>query len=371
MVNFCAVYGCSNRSNREKDRSYFRLPAIITRPNDEKQALSKEPNDSDFRSRVVVNLKVIKCMLLVSRVENADMFALYFLGKPSSIYDKDNPDWAPSQKLGYDCNKVKESSQERYNRAQERVEKRRRSEGAIALMELSKAAMEETMDAGVTVEELNCKACQTDITSEYFTELIQNEETLKKENAALKEQLKQNSLSQDSFEEDNDKSKGVLSPFQKFLMNMIRLRLNLSGRDLGYRFGGISDSTVSRTFLHVVDVLYQRLKPLIIWPNRDVLRKTLPMDFRKYCPNCVVIIDCFEIFLDRPLNPLARAQTFSSYKHHNTVKYLIGIIPQGTVSFISEGWGGRVSDKHLTENSGLLDHLTPGDVIVADRGFDI
>ena len=72
-------------------------------------------------------------MLLVSRVENADMFALYFLGKPSSIYDKDNPDWAPSQKLGYDCNKVKESSQERYNRAQERVEKRRRSEGAIAL----------------------------------------------------------------------------------------------------------------------------------------------------------------------------------------------------------------------------------------------
>ena len=42
MVNFCAVYGCSNRSTREKDRSYFRLPAIITRPNDEKQALNKE-----------------------------------------------------------------------------------------------------------------------------------------------------------------------------------------------------------------------------------------------------------------------------------------------------------------------------------------
>lgn len=130
-------------------------------------------------------------------------------------------------------------------------------------------------------------------------------------------------------------------------MTIIRLRLNLSGRDLdlGYRFGGISDSTVSCTFLRVVDVLYQRLKPLIIWPDKDVLRKTLPMDFRKYCPNCVVIIDCFEIFLDHPLNPLARAQTLSSYKHHNTVKYLIGITPQGTVSFISEGGvGGLVTN---------------------------
>ena len=121
------------------------------------------------------------------------MFALYFLGKPSSIYDKDNPDWAPSLKLGYDCNKVTESSQERYNRAKERVVKRRRTEGAIALIELSKA----TMDTGVTVDELNCKACQTDITTEYFTELIENEEKLRKENAALKDQLKQNSLSQD------------------------------------------------------------------------------------------------------------------------------------------------------------------------------
>ena len=134
-------------------------------------------------------------MLLVSRIESADMFALYFLGKPSSIYDKDNPDWTPSQKLGYDCNKVTESSQERYNPAKERVVKRRRTEGAIALIELSKA----TMDTGVTVDELNCKAFQTDITSEYFTELNENEEKLRKQNAALKEQLKQNSLIQDSF----------------------------------------------------------------------------------------------------------------------------------------------------------------------------
>ena len=84
-----------------------------------------------------------------------------------------------------------------------------------------------------------------------------------------------------------------------------------------------------------------------------------------------VIIDCFEIFIDRPTNLLARAQTFSSYKHHNTVKVLIGITPQGTICFVSEASGGRTSDKFLTENCGFLDNLIPGDLVLADRGFTV
>ena len=153
-------------------------------------------------------------------------------------------------------------------------------------------------------------------------------------------------------------------------MTLMWLRLNLSGPDLAYRFG-VHKSTVSRTFLQIIDVMYVRLKPLIIWPTRDVQQKTMPMDFRKHCPNCAMIIDCFEIFVERPSNLIARAQTYSSYKHHNTTKYFIGITPQGTVCFISDGWGGRVSDKHFTENSVLLDSLVPGDTVLADHGFDI
>ena len=83
------------------------------------------------------------------------------------------------------------------------------------------------------------------------------------------------------------------------------------------------------------------------------------------------IIDCFEIFVERPSNLIASGQTWSQYKHHNTVKFLIGITPQGVISFISGGWGGRASDKFITENSGILDKLLPGDVVLADRGFNI
>lgn len=58
-------------------------------------------------------------------------------------------------------------------------------------------------------------------------------------------------------------------------------------------------------------------------------------------------------------------------KHHNTIKVLIGITPQGTVSFVSDPWGGRTSEKFLTENCGILDKLLPEDTVITDRGFTI
>ena len=84
-----------------------------------------------------------------------------------------------------------------------------------------------------------------------------------------------------------------------------------------------------------------------------------------------VIIDCFEVFIEKPSNLLARDQTFSNYKHHNTIKILIGITPQGSICCVSDSWGGRTSDKFLTENCGFLDKLVPGDVVMADRGFTV
>ena len=138
-------------------------------------------------------------------------------------------------------------------------------------------------------------------------------------------------------------------------------------RDLAIRFG-ITEGAVSKIFRSLIHKLAVLLRNFIVWPDRESVRRNLPACFKSF-KKCVCIIDCTEIFIERPLNLTARAQTYSNYKSHNTIKYLIGVSPAGAVSFLSEGWGGRASDKVITLNSGFLTMISHGDCILADRGF--
>ena len=150
-----------------------------------------------------------------------------------------------------------------------------------------------------------------------------------------------------------------LSKFNIFVMFFLKLRLNLYDEDIACRYG-VHKSTVSRHFHKVLDILYVCTQDLIKWPDRETLRLTMPTSFKKFFGKCAVIIDCSEVFMERPSNLLAGAQVWSNYKHHSTIKFLIGITPQGTISYISLCVGGRMSDKEIVEKSGLINHLLPG-----------
>lgn len=161
-----------------------------------------------------------------------------------------------------------------------------------------------------------------------------------------------------------------LSVSDQFLLVLMKLRLAVPNQDLAYRFG-ISPSRVSQLFHEWIDVMSQELGQLIKWPHREIVQKYLPDCFKPTYSKTTCIIDCSEIFIERATSLSARSQTYSNYKSHNTAKFLIAVSPTGAIIFISKCWGGRASDKHITSHCGFLDQLINGDVVMADRGFDI
>ena len=42
-------------------------------------------------------------------------------------------------------------------------------------------------------------------------------------------------------------------------------------------------------------------------------------------------------------------------KHHNTIKFLVGISPSGFITFLSSSYGGQASDKFITKDSVFYD----------------
>ena len=60
------------------------------------------------------------------------------------------------------------------------------------------------------------------------------------------------------------------------------------------------------------------------------------------------IIDCTEVFIATPKSLELQSATWSEYKPHNTVKFLVCVAPNPSVIYVSEGYTDSVSDKPLT-----------------------
>ena len=155
-------------------------------------------------------------------------------------------------------------------------------------------------------------------------------------NRKLKDIIKSGTFDELAFEKDDEKVKAMtgiptysklqvvstfvlsflqtgtnLSPFQQLLLTFMRLKMNLPLSLPGCMFK-ISIPTASRTFRNTIEVLNARLAPaLLFWPNREELQLSMPMIFRHVFHICVCIIDCFEIFIERPRDLRAQAQTYS------------------------------------------------------------
>ena len=111
---------------------------------------------------------------------------------------------------------------------------------------------------------------------------------------------------------------------------------------------------------------------MVVWLPKEVILEHLPAKFNKKNHTKIrCVIDCSEVFTERPKAVDIQAATWSDYKKHNTVKFLIGISPTGFITFLSDCYGGRASDQFICKDSGFYELLDPYDEIMADRGFQI
>ncbi|XP_078325852.1 uncharacterized protein LOC144622810 [Crassostrea virginica] len=115
------------------------------------------------------------------------------------------------------------------------------------------------------------------------------------------------------------------------------------------------------------------LKELDIWPSREIIDEHMPDDFARKYPATRVILDATEIPIAKPSNVDAQSMTWSTYKHKNTLKTMVGCSPRGVITYVSESYGGSASDRQIIEDSDLVDQnskmFVSGDSIMADRGI--
>ncbi|XP_065683918.1 uncharacterized protein LOC124809504 [Hydra vulgaris] len=126
----------------------------------------------------------------------------------------------------------------------------------------------------------------------------------------------------------------------EMLLCLMKLRLGLLTTDLSDRFG-ISEGLCSSIFKSWLKALAEYLKCFLYAPNLGTIIATTPERFHQF-KNLFAIIDCSEIFIETPKDLELQSATRSEYKHHNTLKFLIGVAPNSSIIFVSKAFTGRI-----------------------------
>ncbi|XP_041835129.1 uncharacterized protein LOC121635838 [Melanotaenia boesemani] len=412
MGRTCCIIGCNVRSHdRQRKKvanglSFYSFPAWKKSQGNLVSEVTRRRRMawiSAVRRKDITFADISKWLKVCSRH--------FHSGKPAYEMNELHPDWAPSLHLGYSEDKVSDwdaCTQHRYSASMggDQTKQRSMNENESDEVQAETGAVEKE-EHELKEEEHECKEEAEAVEGEELGEQTEMDEPAAKrkktewhfcvqsnaeithllqENRELRSAMNKFKMDEEFFKDDTEKVEYYtgfpyfaillsmfttvkpflppakkLSQFQMVLLTLIRLRLDLPVHHLSYLFNA-THKTFSTTFAETINVLHAHLAPLH-WPERRCLLDTMPHQFLEaFGKRVAIIVDCFEIHIESLSDLKARA---------HTMKYLVGITPQGQISFLSKGWGGQASDKYITENCGLLNKLLPGDVVLADRGFDI
>ncbi|KAL5005852.1 hypothetical protein ScPMuIL_017010 [Solemya velum] len=261
MVNFCAMMGCSNRSDRDK-KSFSRLPTIITSQGEQTKQLSEKRQQAWLTA-------ISRKDLTEKSYPHTRVCQDHFIsGHASKLYDTNNPDWAPSLLLGYGTSSptTPASQKSRYERSIIRSGKKQLYSTATTLIDFHNQTIaehhaENCSDSGIS--------CQTDMggvdideREKYITVLNTEIQNLRTEVMDLRNKITNFSLSPDSFQNNEEKVK-FYTGLPNFLtlmaiFDLIKDHLNDSSRSMLTPFQqmmGQGWGSVSCTMMHRVLIL--------------------------------------------------------------------------------------------------------------------
>ncbi|KAK4886959.1 hypothetical protein RN001_003230 [Aquatica leii] len=119
--------------------------------------------------------------------------------------------------------------------------------------------------------------------------------------------------------------------------------------------------TITNIFITWLYALHYVLYEKILcqrFPSSAKNETCMPSSFASFT-NCRIVLDCTEVYTSVSSQLDKQRATYSSYKHRNTLKGLVGVSPNVTITFISKLYGGNTSDKKIVESN----------LILADKGF--
>lgn len=155
----------------------------------------------------------------------------------------------------------------------------------------------------------------------------------------------------------------------QIFITLMKVKQNYTNLHLAQLFN-CSVATIANiisTFIHVLHaILFKDIMTSI--PSRDKNKLSAPSSFNQYS-SCRIVIDCTDIEVAAPGLMSQQNATYSSYRGMNSFKVLVGVAPNAVITYVSKLYPGSISDKAIVQESGLLNHLTPGDMILADKGF--
>lgn len=117
----------------------------------------------------------------------------------------------------------------------------------------------------------------------------------------------------------------ALSLQEEPFATLVRLRLGIPPKDCANRFV-IVESTFLNIFNSWVALIAQELGRICIMSSTEKVRNQQASFFSSF-ENVRIVLDCTEVFSQTPDNLDAHKQLHSNYKHHSTVKFLVGISP--------------------------------------------